>query len=196
MHGFDLATWTLVSPLLDQLLDLVPADRESFLARVRAERPDVADVLINLLTAHEAAVAARFLDKPPLEPQAGLNGTQVGAYVLERPLGSGGMGTVWLARRADGRLAGQVAVKFVNLAVLDHAGQQRFRREGTALARLSHPNIARLLDAGVTLAGQPYLVIDYVNGVHINHYVAEHRLDVPARLQLFLQIADAVAHAH
>src|SRR5262245_24233021 len=196
MYGIDPATWTRVSPLLDQLLDLVPADRGPFLARVRAKRPDEAEVLTDLLTAHEAAVAARFLDQPRAEPQAGLAGTQVGAYVLERPLGSGGMGTVWLARRADGRFEGQAAVKFVSLAVLDHAGQQRFRREGTALACLSHPNIARLLDAGVTMAGQPYLVIDYVDGVHIDRYVAEHRLDVPARLHLFLQIADAVAHAH
>jgi serine/threonine-protein kinase len=143
-------------------------------------------VLTDLLTAHEAAVAARFLDEPPLGPQAGLVGTEVGAYVLERPLGSGGMGTVWLARRADGRFEGEAAVKFVNLAVLDHAGQQRFRREGTALARLSHPNIARLLDAGVTLAGQPYLVIDYVDGVHLDRYVAGHRLDVRARLDLLI----------
>ena len=106
------------------------------------------------------------------------------------------MGTVWKARRSDGRFEGVAAVKFVHLAVLDREGRERFRREGTALARLSHPNIARLLDAGVTDLGQPFLVIDFVDGVRIDRYVDEHRLDLEARLRLFLQVADAVAHAH
>ena len=106
------------------------------------------------------------------------------------------MGTVWKARRSDGRFEGVAAVKFVHLAVLDREGRERFRREGTALARLSHPNIARLLDAGVTDLGQPFLVIDFVDGVRIDRYVDDHRLDLEARLGLFLQVADAVAHAH
>ena len=78
------------------------------------------------------------------------------------------MGTVWLARRDDGRFEGTVAVKFVHLAGLDRVGQERFRREGTLLGRVSHPHIARLLDAGVTTAGQPYLVLEYVEGVRID----------------------------
>ena len=196
MHGIDPRTWTLVSPLLDEWLELATVHREPWLARLRELRPDVADLLEELLASHEAAVKADFLETSPVEAEAGLAGTTVGAYALERPIGSGGMGTVWLARRADGRFEGRAAVKFINLAVLDRAGQTRFRREGTALARLSHPNIARLLDAGVTPAGQPYLVIDYVDGVRVDHYAAEQRLEVPARLRLFLQIADAVAHAH
>ena len=98
--------------------------------------------------------------------------------------------------RGDGRFDGQAALKRVNLAMLDRAGQERFRREGTALARLSHPNIARLLDAGVTATGQPYLVLEYVDGERIDHFAARQRLDVAARLRLFLQTADAVAHAH
>ena len=73
---------------------------------------------------------------------------------------------------------------------------QRFAREGTFLARLSHPNIARLLDAGVTASGQPYLVLEYVEGLRVDRYADQHRLDLRARLELFLQVADAVSHAH
>ena len=78
-----------------------------------------------------------------------LAGHTIGAYTLERPLGEGGMGAVWLGRRSDGRYEGKVAVKFLNLALLARGGAERFAREGNMLARLTHPNIARLLDAGV-----------------------------------------------
>jgi hypothetical protein len=130
------------------------------------------------------------------DPFPTLAGQMVGAYRLERPLGVGGMGTVWLGRRSDGRFEGAVAIKLLHLAVLDRLGQERFRREGTLLARLSHPHIARLLDAGVTPAGQPYLVLEYVDGVPIDRYAAARALDVDARLRLFLDVAAAVAHAH
>ena len=123
-------------------------------------------------------------------------GQAVGVYTLVRPLGAGGMGTVWLARRSDGRFEGNVAVKLVNLAVFDGLAVERFRREGTLLARLSHPCIARLLDAGVTEAGQPFLVLEYVEGTRLDRYAAERELGVKARLELFLQVTDAVAHAH
>ena len=195
MRGIDATTWTLVSPLLDEALDLSPEARPGFLLRLSESSPHLAGLLADLLTDHEAAVASGFLDALALEPRT-LAGTRIGAYTLEAPLGSGGMGTVWKARRSDGRFEGVAAVKFVHLAVLDREGRERFRREGTALARLSHPNIARLLDAGVTDLGQPFLVIDFVDGVRIDRYVDEQRLDLEARLRLFLQVADAVAHAH
>ena len=106
------------------------------------------------------------------------------------------MGTVWLARRSDGRFEGTAAVKLLNLALLDQVGAARFRREGTVLARLNHPNIARLLDAGVTAGGQPYLVLEYVEGERLDRWCDEHRLGPEARLQLFLGVLEAVAHAH
>ena len=106
------------------------------------------------------------------------------------------MGTVWLARRSDGRFEGTAAVKLLNLALLDQVGAARFQREGTVLARLKHPNIARLLDAGVTAGGQPYLVLEYVEGEPIDRWCDEHRLGPEARLRLFLGVLEAVAHAH
>src|SRR5205085_2372440 len=81
---------------------------------------------------------------------ASLAGQTLGNYTLERSIGEGGMGSVWLAHRSDGRYAGQVAVKLLNASLIGQSGGERFRREGAILARLAHPNIARLIDAGVT----------------------------------------------
>ncbi len=204
----------LLRPLLDQALELAPADRDAWLARVRAEMPALAPELEALL-AEEAALDDRgFLVEEgwresgvgdevesadrPRDPEH--VGRTLGAYTLERPLGQGGMGTVWLARRSDGRFEGQVAVKFLTLALFDPVGRERFRREGNALARLTHPNIARLIDAGVAQgasgAGQPYLVLEYVDGVRIDHYCDQCGLAPAERLALFQQVLAAVAHAH
>src|SRR5690606_15714794 len=115
---------------------------------------------------------------------------------IEAPLGHGGMGTVWLARRTDGRFEGRAAVKILNLALLSPAGQERFRREGSTLAKLTHPGIGRLLDAGVSPSGQPYLVLELVEGTPIDQSVESRRLGPTACVELFLQVLDAVAHAH
>ena len=95
-------------------------------------------------------------------------GRRIGAYTLVSPIGHGGMGTVWLATRSDGRFDGSVAIKLLNLGLLGRAGESRFAREGQILARLRHPNIAGLLDAGVAAMGQPYLVLEHVDGAHID----------------------------
>ena len=198
MRQWDTALWRRLSPLLDQCLDLEPEERTAIVTAIRANDPEVATALDRLLAGHQRVLAAAFLDAAPLadEGPPSLAGHTVGAYTLERPLGAGGMGTVWLARRSDGRFEGHVAVKLINLALLDRGGQERFRREGTLLARLSHPHIARLFDAGVTDAGQPFLVLEYVAGIRIDRHAAERRLSLEARLELFLQVAEAVAHAH
>ena len=106
------------------------------------------------------------------------------------------MGTVWLAERSDGRFERKAAVKFLSAALVNREGGERFKREGSILGRLSHPNIAELLDAGVTDAGQPYLVLEYVEGQPIDLYCDERKLDVRARIQLFLDVLGAIAHAH
>src|SRR6476646_3859404 len=166
MGDWNSALWPRLSPLFDRALDLGLEDRHAFVTSVRAADADLADALEQLLIEHERTLASDFLETSPLssDPVASLAGQIVGGYTLERPLGVGGMGAVWLARRSDGRFEGHAAIKFVNIALLDRAGQARFRREGTLLARLSHPHIARLLDAGVTAGGQPFLVLEYVEG--------------------------------
>jgi serine/threonine-protein kinase len=124
----------------------------------------------------------------------GLAGHRLGGWTLEQPLGRGGWVPGWLG--GDGRFEGSAAVKLLNLALLDAMGAERFRREGTALARLNHPNIARLHDAGVTAGGQPYLVLEHVAGERIDHYADVRRLDPEARIRLLLDVLAAVAHAH
>ena len=173
---------------------------------LREENPTLATDLKTLLRelhalGDEGAVKTE-IDPRPVEPagaqdsQSPLSGQKVGAYTLESPIGQGGMGTVWVARRSDGRFEGRAAVKFLNLGLLGGAAEERFRREGTILARLSHPHIAHLIDAGVSPDGQPYLILEYVEGRSIEKYCSEHGLDVEARIRLFLDVLAAVAHAH
>jgi len=199
MESFDKSLWQSLSPLLDKALDLEPSAQHDLIADLHRESPALADALSALLADCDRMRVHPFLETPiDVEDnnQPSIAGCRVGGYTLERPIGAGGMGAVWLARRSDGRFEGSAAVKLLNLSILARLGEERFRREGSMLARLSHPNIARLLDAGVTAAGQPYLVLEYVEGLRIDRYAADHRLGIGARIDLFLQVDDAVAHAH
>jgi len=198
MPAFAPEQWRVLSPYLDRALEISPQERGAWLETLRSQDPSLANDLQALLQEHEALGDEAFLKtgaaaRPRPVPLAG---TTVGAYTLAAPIGQGGMGTVWLARRSDGRFEGQAAVKFLNVALLGGAGEQRFKREGGILARLAHPNIAHLIDAGVADNGQPYLILEYVRGKNIDAYCAEHALDVEARIRLFLDVLGAVAHAH
>ena len=195
------ANWALLSPLLDELLDLLEPERQARLDEMRETNPELGEDLAALLADSQSAQAKGFLAKPLLNPvdsvsDGTLAGQRLGAYVLESPLGQGGTGSVWRARREDGRFEGAVAIKLLHLSLLGRAGAERFKREGDILARLTHPNIAHLLDAGVTLGGQPYLVIELVEGERIDRHCDLKRLDVNARLALFDKVLSAVAHAH
>jgi serine/threonine-protein kinase len=185
--------------LLDQALDLEPEARARWLDTLRADRPDQAAELARLLAAEAGLDADGFLSSgvAGLAPAApSLAGRRLGAWTLDRPLGQGGMGTVWLAHRSDGRFEGSAAVKLLNLSLLDPVGAERFRREGTLLARLNHPGIARLLDAGVTDDRQPYLVLEYVEGERIDHACDARRLTPEQRIGRLLEVLGPVAHAH
>jgi serine/threonine protein kinase/tetratricopeptide (TPR) repeat protein len=123
-------------------------------------------------------------------------GKRVGAYVIIREIGQGGMGTVYLAARADGYFEKQVAVKLLTRGADTEEVLRRFRSEREVLARLDHPNIARLLDAGTTDEGLPYFVMEYVDGMPVVRFVEENREPIAARLALFLKICAAVEVAH
>jgi eukaryotic-like serine/threonine-protein kinase len=196
MGSIDKSRWQALSPLLDDLLDSEPQIRERKLQELAARDADVAAELRSLLAEHAAIDQAGFLDHTILNPQAGLEGQVVDRYTLDHQIGEGGMGSVWLAHRSDGRYEGQVAIKFLSLPSMGPAGRQRFEREGHVLARLKHSNIAHLLDAGVTSAGQPYLVLEYVQGEPIDVWCAKRDLSVAARIELILQVLGAVTHAH
>ena len=190
--------WQVLSPYLDRALELADGERDAWLESLRAEDPDLASEVEALLEERRALSREGFLEDDPLKPPvpASLAGQKIGAYTLISPIGQGGMGSVWLARRSDGRFEGQAAVKLLHVSLVGRAGETRFEREGNILARLTHPNIARLVDAGVSSIGQPYLVLEYVLGEPIDRYCDATALPVEGRLRLFLDVLAAVAHAH
>ena len=124
------------------------------------------------------------------------SGERVGAYVIVRELGRGGMGTVFLAERADGQFEKQVAIKILNRGADTAEILHRFRAERQILARLDHPNIARLLDAGTTNDGLPYFIMDYIVGAPVTRFAVAQKLSTRQRLELFLKICAAVEFAH
>lgn len=189
--------WSEISPLLDEALDLPGSARESWLKDLETRAPELAAHVRSCLLGVAEVADNRFLEGSiRSQLPSGLEGHAIGAYTLERSLGFGGMGTVWLAHRSDGRFEGQVAVKLLNAALVGHPSEQRFAREGRVLGRLQHPNIARLLDAGVEAGRQPYLVLEYVRGQHIDQYCNQRSLGIDERIRLFLDVLAAVAHAH
>ena len=182
----------------DAWQDASPAEREALLAELPSAQREKLQALIN---ADRAAEAGRFLADPARLPDAApeLAGQVLGAWTLVAPLGSGGMGEVWRARRSDGAHQGEAAIKLLHSPWRGEGQQARFRREGELLARLTHPHIAQLLDIGEALLGGTrtrYLVLELVDGERIDAWCEARHLDVDARLRLFLQVCDAVAHAH
>jgi eukaryotic-like serine/threonine-protein kinase len=193
--------WQEVSTYLDHALSLPESERAVWLESFQANKPELADLLKELLEEHRALAQEHFLERTPSLPanesyEPSLAGQTVGVYTLLSPIGQGGMGSVWLAERSDGRFERRVAFKFLNFAVAGQGGAERFKLEGKILGQLVHPHIAELIDAGVAPNGQPYLVLEQVEGEHIDQYCDERRLDVDSRIRLFLDVLCAVAHAH
>jgi serine/threonine protein kinase len=190
--------WQEISPYLDEALSLSEEDRADWLAAFQAQRPELANVLEKLLQEHRALAEEHFLESEPLLPtnESSLTGETLGTYKLISRIGEGGMGSVWLAERSDGRFERHVAVKFLRLAVASRGAAERFKREGRILGQLAHPHIAELIDAGMTDKEEPYLVLEHVKGKQIDEYCDERQLDVDARIKLFLDVLGAVAHAH
>jgi tetratricopeptide (TPR) repeat protein len=189
-------SWAAVRELFERALPLAPQAREALLADPALDAAVVAEV--RSLLAHESGDGTQaFMAQPAAvaeEPPADRSGLVLGAWRLTERLGSGGMGEVWLAQRADGAYAGRAAVKLLKRGMDSTAVLQRFAQEQQALARLAHPHIAHLIDAGRTPDGLPYFVMEHVAGRPIDQACAG--LPLEAQLQLFLQLADAVAHAH
>jgi eukaryotic-like serine/threonine-protein kinase len=186
--------WARITELFGQAIECSPADRLVLLDRVRREDPPAATELASLLDAHDRD--DEFLPDLPTasSPLADMSGRTLGAYRLIRLLGSGGMGAVYLAERSDGAFTMHVAVKLLSAAFLQ--SRERFHREREFLARLDHPNITRLIDAGATSEGLPYLVMEYVEGLPIDRYCAQHDLSLNERVGLLLQVCAGVGHAH
>jgi serine/threonine protein kinase len=207
----DATRWERLKTLFADALDLPVADRAAFLDAACAGDDALRAEVEALLAAEPAAEAAleSWVDRlAPVRAQA-LAETedaalplQIGPYRLVREVGRGGMGTVFLAERADGQYAQRVALKLIRAGAASPEAQRRFRAERQILARLAHPHIARLLDGGVTPPaadapeGLPYLVMEYVEGVPLLAYGDAWRLGLDARLALFLDVCEGVAAAH
>ena len=203
----DAERWKRVDELLQAALQ-VPADQqEEFLRQQCGGDGELQQEVSSLLISHHDA--DNFLDQPLIESAAlknsaleeqqfvdSLTGRVVSHYRILSHLAHGGMGSVWLAERNDGRFERRVAIKFLNIAVNSPLSLERFKREGAILGQLAHPHIAELIDAGVTAAGEPFLVLEHVQGKHIDEYCDEHLLDVDSRIKLFLDVLSAVGHSH
>ncbi len=204
----DAATLATLSRLIDEALDRPPEGRQAWLDGLGPECAPLKPSLERLLRAHASIDATHFLHTLPklTAPDtagpigaAGRSagpGETFGPYRLVQDLGDGGMGSVWLAERTDGLLKRPVALKLPRGAWRRAGLAEWMAREREILASLDHPNIARLYDAGVTPDGQPFLVLEYVDGRPLDRYCSDARLGVEARLRLFQQVVRAVAHAH
>lgn len=191
----DAARWQQLSSWLDQLLELAPEARQLRLQHLAAQDPTLGRDLQHLL--QQEADSREFMAQPLwTAPPPARTGSEVGPYRLLRLLGEGGMGEVWLAERCDGLYQRQVALKLLRSGVADPGLRQRFGRERQILARLQHPHLAQLLDAGVDPHGQPYLALDYIEGEPISEYCRRLQPSLQARLQLMLQVCAVVSHAH
>ncbi|MCL1635082.1 serine/threonine-protein kinase [Luteimonas sp. SX5] len=191
----DLERWQRLSPLLDALFELEPSERERHLAELRGADPTLAAELEALISLEHGS--EDFLLEPvvSMAPSA-RSGAMVGPYRLELLLGEGGMGQVWQAARADGLYQRRVALKLLRPGLADPNLRLRFTRERQILARLEHPHIARLLDAGISNDSQPYLALEYVEGEPITDYCRNRSVPLESRLALFQQVCEAVSHAH
>jgi serine/threonine protein kinase len=185
-----------------------PAERAAFLDRACADHPSLRAQVDQLLQAHEQA--GQFLNPPHTVASASEHTGPYASYVaatdsagmvvagkykLLEQIGEGGMGSVWAAEQIK-PVRRKVAIKLIKPGMDSRQVIARFEAERQALALMDHPSIARVLDGGLTEAGRPFFVMDYVKGVPITRYCDDCRLSVPARLSLFVQVCQAVQHAH
>ncbi len=209
--------WQQAFKLLDAALEIPPAERAAWLKNLGPEYAHLQAALAELLDQHAVLETESFLQSLPAftnvdklsgdAASSALSGSSgrlgelradvsIGPYRLIRELGVGGMGAVWLAERSDGSLKRTVALKLPHAGPFQRQLAERFDRERDILAALTHPNIARLYDAGAGSTGQPYLALEYVEGLPLTEYCTSKNLDVRERLALFGQVLSAVQYAH
>ncbi|MCB1845457.1 MAG: protein kinase, partial [Halioglobus sp.] len=195
-------SWEQVESLFHTALEKPPAERATFLdtacgadhaLRQEVEAMLAADDGQDGVLDHPLPVADIGLDSAPVRLT---DGQVVGPWRILSELGRGGMGVVYLAERADGTYEQQVALKVIRGGIFAADMEPHFVRERRILGRLQHPNVARLIDAGSTADGLPYLVMELVHGEPITGWARNHAVDIHGRLRLMLQVCDALQHAH
>jgi serine/threonine protein kinase/tetratricopeptide (TPR) repeat protein len=194
--------WRRVKDVLNAVMERPPAERPVFLASACESDLDLRRHVEALIASAEETwegVEPSLVvpTKPPARERTGSTvGQRIGAYEISAEIGHGGMGTVYAARRADDQFRKRVAIKIVRRGMDTDSVLRRFRNERQILAALDHPNIARLLDGGVTADGLPYLVMEYVEGQQLLEYCDRHKLATGDRLGLFRSVCAAVHFAH
>jgi tetratricopeptide (TPR) repeat protein/predicted Ser/Thr protein kinase len=191
------ARWKKLESLFESMIALPAQEREAFLAAHTGGDLDLADEVRKLAGANDRSHP--LLDSPVLESSAApglVPGTRIGPYEVERLIGSGGMGTVYLARRADQQFEKQVAIKLIPPGLAGSMLAGRFHDERQILASLEHPNVARLLDSGFTEYGQAFLVMEFVDGQTLDHWCSNRAHSIEEHLGLWRKIAAAVGYAH
>lgn len=181
-----------IEELFHRLLELPAGDRAAAASGLAGGDADLAGEALRLAAAHERA---EVVNRTAFPANPGLD-RRFGAYRTMRLLGSGGMGAVYLAERADGQFEHHVAIKVMGQHVGGAGFERRFQEERQILAGLVHPNIARLLDGNVSESGEPYLVLEYVDGIPLDAWCQRQGADTAARLQLFGKVCSAVEFAH
>jgi serine/threonine-protein kinase len=185
------AHWPAISALLDQAMEVGTHSRAAWLENLGSEHETLKSEVGRLLV---LGVAAKIDEDGK---QSGIAaGDEFGAWRLVAQIGEGGMATVWLAERSDGRMSRPVAVKLPRTGWQNRLFCERLERERSFLDALEHPNIARLLDAGITAREQPYLVLEFVEGIQIDEYFRENKLGLTARLEIFQEVVRTIAFAH
>lgn len=202
--------WTRAKKVFNAMVEAEPASPSAWLADRCGEDDALREEVHALWTAYEEGPLtedAEASDWVGATTEEGLGigdsfeqrpaaGTRIGGYRLNEEVGVGGMSVVYRAERVDVEFEQTVAIKLLQRRLHSGDAEQRFRTEQQVLASLEHPNIAGLLDGGVTDGGRPYLVMEYVDGLPVTEYIDDHDLDVRARLDLLVQVADAVQAAH
>lgn len=187
--------WQRLKAVFNEVIDLPDVERNAALARISAEQPTIIDELRSLLSIDTSVNS--FLDEPVKTSDApSMIGEAIGHYRITRELGRGGMGAVFEAEREDGDFDKRVAIKLTGHNIFSEELARRFRNEKQILAKLEHQNIVRLFDGGITANHIPYYVMEYVEGTPITLYCREKTLTTRERLQLFVQVLDAVSYAH
>ncbi|MCU1238712.1 MAG: ppkA, partial [Candidatus Solibacter sp.] len=191
--------WSRSEQVFHDALKLKAPERTAFVRQSCAADSELYREVLSLLESH--VEAAQWLVSPalPLPPETEatpLEGQRVGAYRIDRQLGEGGMGAVFLASRADDQYQKNVAIKLVRTGLQTPYLEERFRNERQILAALEHPHIARLLDGGITSNGQPFLVMEYVEGVAVDEWCDARGASIAERLHLFRKLCAAVHYAH
>jgi serine/threonine protein kinase len=186
--------WHEIKAVLHAALEMNPAERRSYLDDACARRGILRSDIESLVQSHEES--GTFLEEPVSVSFSSWKGRRLGAYQIVDEVGEGGMGTVFRATRADGMYDKQVAIKVIRSGFSTSFFVERFRNESRILAGLEHPNIARLLDGGVTDEALPYIVLEFVTGLPIDEYCDQHDLSTLDRLKLFRTVCSAVQYAH